>query len=96
MNLHELSIVDDTLEALGMPKKYQRLRNWIIRIIIGWIVYSFSDLSITFYMLFLYGFDINFDHIYTVFVNYYPVYVTILNALIWRTILGLVYIYIYI
>jgi len=31
MCLHELSIVDDTLEAFDVPKKYQRLRNWIIQ-----------------------------------------------------------------
>ncbi|KYQ54790.1 hypothetical protein ALC60_06392 [Trachymyrmex zeteki] len=34
--LYELSIIDDSLDALGASKKYQRLRNWIIRIIIGW------------------------------------------------------------
>jgi len=39
MCLHELSIVDDTLEALGVSKEYQQLRNWIIRIIFGWIVF---------------------------------------------------------
>jgi len=35
MYLRELSIVDDTLEALGVPKEYQRLRKWIIRLMIG-------------------------------------------------------------
>ena len=35
MCLRELAIVDDTLETLGMPKEYQKLRNWIIRIING-------------------------------------------------------------
>ncbi|KYM94768.1 hypothetical protein ALC62_14619 [Cyphomyrmex costatus] len=41
--LHELSIVDDTLEALGAPKKYRMLRKWILRIIIGWNTYNFID-----------------------------------------------------
>ncbi|KYQ49532.1 hypothetical protein ALC60_11397 [Trachymyrmex zeteki] len=41
MCLRELAITDETLEALGTPKEYQRLNNWIIRIIIGWIVYIF-------------------------------------------------------
>ncbi|KYM98566.1 hypothetical protein ALC62_10533 [Cyphomyrmex costatus] len=84
--LNELSIVDDTLEALDVPKEYQRLHYWIIRIIIGFIVYIFADLTTTFYMLYLYEIDINFTIIFTIFVNYYPVYVTILSALIWGTI----------
>ncbi|KYN17870.1 hypothetical protein ALC57_09752 [Trachymyrmex cornetzi] len=46
MCLRKLSEVDDTLEALGAPKEYQRLRNWIIRIIIGWIVYIFFYMAL--------------------------------------------------
>ena len=45
MCLHEFAVIDDTLEALGAPKEYQRLRNWIIRIIIGLIVYVFCQLA---------------------------------------------------
>ncbi|KYN05210.1 hypothetical protein ALC62_03883 [Cyphomyrmex costatus] len=44
--LRELSIIDDTLEAIGVPKDYRILRNWIIRIIIGWITFLFIDLAI--------------------------------------------------
>ncbi|KYM97759.1 hypothetical protein ALC62_11520 [Cyphomyrmex costatus] len=50
--LHELSIVDDTLEALGAPKKYRMIRKWIIQIIIGWITLSFIDLAGLFYSFF--------------------------------------------
>ena len=45
MCLHEFAIIDDTLEALGAPKEYQRLENWIIRIIIRLIVYVFCQLA---------------------------------------------------
>ncbi|KYN09075.1 hypothetical protein ALC57_19044 [Trachymyrmex cornetzi] len=41
--LRELAIVDHTLEVLGTPKEYHRLRNTIIRIIIGWIVFVFCQ-----------------------------------------------------
>ncbi|KYM84696.1 hypothetical protein ALC53_05089 [Atta colombica] len=47
--LYELSVVDDTLETLGAPKEYQRLRNWTIRIIVGWIVYIFFYLAVHLY-----------------------------------------------
>ncbi|KYN06946.1 hypothetical protein ALC62_02102, partial [Cyphomyrmex costatus] len=47
--LRELSIVDDTLEALGSPKEYQMLSNWINRIMIGWIAITFTSLAITIY-----------------------------------------------
>ena len=55
MCLRKLAIVDDSLEALGMPKEYQRLRNWIIRIIVGWIVYIFYQLA-SIYLIFLFCF----------------------------------------
>ncbi|KYN01692.1 hypothetical protein ALC62_07521 [Cyphomyrmex costatus] len=42
--LRELSLVDDTLEALGVPKDYRMLRNWIIQIIIGWTAILFTDI----------------------------------------------------
>ncbi|XP_032681993.1 uncharacterized protein LOC116849182 [Odontomachus brunneus] len=38
--LRKLSIVDDTLEALGTPKEYQKLYKWMIAVIIVWIVSS--------------------------------------------------------
>ncbi|KYM95683.1 hypothetical protein ALC62_13671 [Cyphomyrmex costatus] len=50
--LHELSIVDDTLEALGAPNEYQMLRNWIIRLIFVWITYFFIDFPMTCYVIF--------------------------------------------
>ncbi|KYN07835.1 hypothetical protein ALC62_01193 [Cyphomyrmex costatus] len=45
--LRELSIVDNSLEALGVPKEYRMLRNLIIRIIIGWIAILFINLTST-------------------------------------------------
>ncbi|KYQ58432.1 hypothetical protein ALC60_02579, partial [Trachymyrmex zeteki] len=35
MCLHELSLVDNTIEAVGAPKEYQRLHKWISRIMMG-------------------------------------------------------------
>jgi len=90
MSLHKLSIVDDTLEALGAPREYQQLRNWIIRIIIGWIGYIFSDLAITMYWHFFYWHDVKIVDIYIIFVENYPGYVIILSVLISGTIFGLV------
>ncbi|KYN20540.1 hypothetical protein ALC57_07029, partial [Trachymyrmex cornetzi] len=85
--LHELSVVDDTLEALDAPKEYQRLRNWIIRIIIGYIVYIFFSMASSIYALFLGSvIPINFV-IYKIFLLQYPQFVIILSALIWGTIL---------
>jgi len=95
MCLRELAIVDDTLEALGAPKEYQRLRNRIIRIIIIWIVYVFHQLAcINFVIFFVLNNDINFTKIFfstsIMFLNDYPSNVIILNALISAAILGLV------
>ncbi|KYN20539.1 hypothetical protein ALC57_07028, partial [Trachymyrmex cornetzi] len=88
MCLHELSVVDNTLEALGTPKEYQRLRNWIIRIIIGWIVYIFFFTSSYLYRVFLqFDIAINFITIYRTFLSVYPDFVMILSALISGTIL---------
>ncbi len=91
MCLRELAIVDDTLEALGEPKKYQRLRNWIIRIIIGWIAYIFYELVYWNYIAF---FVFNYDIISWFllvfrfgFLNYYPPNIIILNTLISAAIL---------
>jgi len=92
MCLRELAIVDDTLEALGVPKEYQRLRNWIIRIIVGWIVYIFYELTcVNVVLIFGLQYDITFWTITlrTFLVNY-PENVIILSALISAAILGLV------
>ncbi|KYN16334.1 hypothetical protein ALC57_11416 [Trachymyrmex cornetzi] len=95
MCLRELAIVDHTLEALGTPKEYQRLRNWIIRITIGWIVHVFYQLAYNYYnLLFYLKNDINFTEFvhwtYVMFLNCYPSYVIALSALISAAILGLV------
>ncbi|KYN29998.1 hypothetical protein ALC57_00546 [Trachymyrmex cornetzi] len=98
--LRELAIVDHTLEVLGTPKEYHRLRNWIIRIIIGWIVFVFCHLMChNFLFFFRYNIDINF----TLFVigmsfwllDSYPSNIIALSALISAAILGLVF-YMYI
>ncbi|KYN39567.1 hypothetical protein ALC56_06061 [Trachymyrmex septentrionalis] len=93
MCLHELSIVDDTLEVLGSPKEYQQLRNWIIRITIGWIVLVFSNLLTVTLSWKIFS---NLEHIYFVqiyhkFLLYHSIFVNILSALICGTIFGLVY-----
>ncbi|KYN14557.1 hypothetical protein ALC57_13234 [Trachymyrmex cornetzi] len=93
--LRELAIVDHTLEALGTPKEYQRLHNWITRIIIGWIVYVFWKFAYGYYVsLFYLEKDINFIAFvfwtYIVIVDNYPSNVIALSALISAAILGLV------
>ncbi|KYQ53343.1 hypothetical protein ALC60_07535 [Trachymyrmex zeteki] len=96
MCLRKLAIVDDTLEVLGTPKEYQRLRNWIIRIIIGWLAYIFSKFAC--FNIIYYFFDNNYG-INSTFVAYmvmlveYSTYVIVLNILISATILGLVRVY---
>jgi len=90
--LRKLAIVDDSLEALGAPKEYQKLRNWIIRIIVGWLVYIFYQLACAnvFFISFL-QYDITF---WTITLNTFPfIYsenIIILSALISAAILGLV------
>jgi len=92
MCLHELSLEDNTLEALGIPKEYQQLHNWIIRIIIGWIVFIFSKLLIIAHKWkYILTTPIYFFNIYKIFLTNYPIFVNILNALIWGSILGLVF-----
>jgi len=87
--LRKLAIVDDSLEALGAPKEYQRLRNWIIRIIVGWIVYIFYELAYVNAVCWQY--DITFWNIkLNTFLLDYPANVIILSALISAAILGLV------
>ena len=92
MCLRKLAIVDDSLEALGAPKEHQRLRNWIIRIIVGWIVYIFYKLAhANVVTIFVLQYDITF---WTVTLSIFPfIYsenIIILSALISAAILGLV------
>jgi len=96
MCLHELSIVDDTLEAFDVPKKYQQLRNWIIQIAIGWIVYIFYHLAICLYDLTMYKpkFTVTLIEFHSIILPFYSRYINILNALICGTIFGLVHTYI--
>ena len=89
MCLYELSLVDDTIEAIGAPKKYQRLRKWIIRIIIGWIVYTFYDLAGS-YIWFFSVSNLNVQYYIKIIIRNYPNYITLLNVLILGTIIWLV------
>ncbi|KYN26925.1 hypothetical protein ALC57_03693 [Trachymyrmex cornetzi] len=93
--LRELAIVNHTLEVLGTPKEYHRLRNWIIQIIMGWIVYVFYQLTINSFLIMLYlknGIDFNLFvvAIYVALLDDYPSNVIALSALISAAILGLV------
>ena len=88
MCLYELSLVDDTIEAIGAPKNYQRLRKWIIRIIIGWIINIFFQLAVI-YFDDLHN-NINYVDIPRAFMIDYPIYIHILSGLIWGIIIGLV------
>ncbi|KYN38092.1 hypothetical protein ALC56_07492, partial [Trachymyrmex septentrionalis] len=91
MCLHELSLVDDTMEAVGSPKKYQWLRKWIIRIIIGYIVYMFHQFATCIYTTFIIedqNIIKNFDVICVSYLFNYGEYIYVLSVLIWGTILG--------
>ncbi|KYN19026.1 hypothetical protein ALC57_08699, partial [Trachymyrmex cornetzi] len=89
MCLHELSLEDNTLEALGAPKEYQRLRNWIIQIIIGWIVFIFSKfLVVAHKWKFIFHKSMTRFEITDILLTNYPIFVNIFNALIWGSILG--------
>ena len=90
MCLRELAIVDHTLEALGTPKEYQRLRNWIIRIIIGWIVYIFCQLIYFTFIFVHYDETIIWKLMLDIFLGDYASNIIILSTLISATILGLV------
>jgi len=92
MCLHELSLVDDTMEAIGSPKKYQRLRKWIIRIIIGYFVYMFCQFAVRVYLEFMFDKNINFVFICKMYLISYGEFIHVSSALIWGTILGLVYV----
>ncbi|KYN30155.1 hypothetical protein ALC57_00386 [Trachymyrmex cornetzi] len=90
MCLRELAIVDHTLEAFGTPKEYQRLRNSIIRIIIGWIVYVCYCITQEAFVYFVGNDTFSWGGILLLFVLYYPYNVVVLSALISAVILGLV------
>ena len=90
MCLRKLAIVNDTLEALGALKEYQKLRNWIIRIIIGLIIRVFYNSAYVF-MFFNYLNVIIFCRwTLIIFLLNYPIYVIILSSLISTAIFGLV------
>ena len=94
MCLRKLTTVNDTLETLGAPKEYQRLRNWIIRIIIGMIGYVFYDAAFFMIYVFLLFFPKYVNNIFCatlqIFLIKYPIYVIILDVLISAAIFGLV------
>ncbi|KYN36614.1 hypothetical protein ALC56_09039 [Trachymyrmex septentrionalis] len=91
MCLRKLSLVDDTMEAIGSPKKYQRLRKWILRITIGYIVYMFFRFAtFTLRMIFFYQININYYVIILSLSYVYPHFVHFSSTLIWGTILGYV------
>ena len=91
MCLRKLAIVDDTLEALGSPKEYQRLRNWIIRIIIGMIVYVFCELAYINILSFNYlSYVTMIWHLTLTFLDIYPTYITMLSSFISAALFGLV------
>ncbi|KYN06068.1 hypothetical protein ALC62_02979 [Cyphomyrmex costatus] len=87
--LHELSIVDDTLEVLGAPKKYRVLRKWILRILIGWDIYHIINfVKFTYAFIVLYSFQkMSFCHLYVIFIYFYMNYIIASSALICGTVL---------
>ncbi|XP_025991755.1 uncharacterized protein LOC105198451 [Solenopsis invicta] len=85
MCLHKLSTVDDTLEVLGTPKEYKRLRNWIIRIITGWIIWSFF--MNTFDSLWLNYEYFSITRMFVPFLGNHLLHINTLSALTWGTIL---------
>lgn len=90
MCMHKLSIVDDTLGTIETPKKYQRLRNWIIRIIIGWIVCIIMYATDSFRSSY-YNFDI--VRICAPYLEYHFYDINNLSSLIWAAMLRSVHIY---
>ncbi|KYN01138.1 hypothetical protein ALC62_08057, partial [Cyphomyrmex costatus] len=87
--LHELSIVDDTLEVLGAPKEYQI--NRIIRIINGFITFFFINFVEHYTILsynILKNFEISFIRAFRLFALNYLECTIISNVLICGTILG--------
>ncbi|KYQ59722.1 hypothetical protein ALC60_01251, partial [Trachymyrmex zeteki] len=92
MCLRELAIIDEMLETLGTLKEHQRLNNWIIRIIIGLIIYVFFNSIYSVFSIFLFDDTSNFIVYlilpFFVFLMNYPSYIIILSTTISTTILG--------
>ncbi|KYN07585.1 hypothetical protein ALC62_01405 [Cyphomyrmex costatus] len=86
--LHELNVINDTLEALGAPNKYQRLRNLIIRITIGCIVYVFSEIAIGFCIYIAFYGNLSVRDVCYFLEDFYATYVNVSSALICATVLG--------
>lgn len=90
MCLHLLSIVDDTLEALGTSKEYHRFHNNVFRLTIAWfmgvIVINILDVS-----LFSYEYYFAISRIFVPFVGNHLLHVTALCSLTWTIILQSVY-----
>ncbi|KYM97241.1 hypothetical protein ALC62_12109 [Cyphomyrmex costatus] len=86
--LHKLAVVNDTLEALNAPNEYQRLRNWIIRIIIGCIIYVCSNIAFTLCWFYHFHAYVNVEVIYKIVTSKYSTYVNISSAVICGTVLG--------
>ncbi|KYM96889.1 hypothetical protein ALC62_12444, partial [Cyphomyrmex costatus] len=88
--LHELSVVDDTLEALGAAKEYRVLRNWILRITIGWNIYPFINfLKCISVSIVLYSFQsLSFLYFCNTFIYLCMIYVITSSVLICGTVLG--------
>ena len=80
------------MEAIGLPKKYQRLRKWILQITIGYIVLMFYQFAVFVYLQLKFDeYNINFFSICMLFSMFYPEFVHLSSALIWGIILGLVH-----
>ncbi|KYN02043.1 hypothetical protein ALC62_07157 [Cyphomyrmex costatus] len=92
--LRELSVVNDTLETLGAPNEYHRMRNWIIRTIIGSIVFVFYFTIVSVFYVTYYGPSLYSKTLLNVKFNFsilafcYTLCINILSALICGTVLG--------
>ncbi|XP_072754250.1 uncharacterized protein [Anoplolepis gracilipes] len=85
MCLQQLSLVDDTLEILGMSKAYRRLYNWVIRTIMGWIVLIFFiNISDSIWLNYEY---FSIIRIFVPFIINHLDHVNIFIALIWGILL---------
>lgn len=92
--LYKLSIVDDTLEVLGISKEYQQLYKWTVQITIGWLLLTFiMNTCDSIWLNYKY---ISISQICVPFVANHMFHVHALNGLIWGIILKLVYMYTFI
>lgn len=88
--MRKLSIVDDTLEVLGIPKNYQLLHKWMIGVIIGWILLAcFLN---TLDGVWIYYEQLNIITACLPFFLNYLLHVNTYNGLIWGVILGSVHV----